>query len=130
MIRPLIIDDVLVGMAQLFISQIPPTPQVEVTFEVIVPSGTPEDDPLYLTGPFNQWDPADNQYMFNYLGEDLYRLVFFADEGEFFDYRITRGSFINAEKLDPNDRFANREITVPVGEETMVVANDNPGLVG
>ena len=124
---PLIIDDLLAGMSQLFFSQIPPTPQVEVTFEVIVPDGTSEDAILYLTGPFNQWNPADVPYQFNYAGDGVYRLVLFVDEGEFIEYRITRGSFANAEKYDPDDRFANRELSVPVGGESLDVAIDIPG---
>jgi 1,4-alpha-glucan branching enzyme len=94
---------------------------------VIVPAGTPEDDSLYLTGPFNQWNPADSQYQFNSEGDGLYRLVLSVDEGEHIEYRITRGSFINAEKLNPEDRFANREVTVPAGEESMLVVIEIQG---
>jgi hypothetical protein len=126
-VDPLIIDDVLVGAPQSFVSQLPPTPQVEVTFEVIVPAGTPEDDPLYLTGPFNQFNPADSQYQFSSEGDGLYRLVLLVDEGEFLEYRITRGSFANAEKIDPEDRFANREIIISTGDEAMEIAIEIQG---
>ena len=126
-VDPLIIDDVLLGMPQVFDSQIPPTPQVEVTFEVTVPPGTPDTDSLYLTGPFNQYNPSDAQYQFSYEGSGLYRLTLSLDEGQYLAYRITRGSFNNAEKINPDDRFADREIVIPTGEESLVIAIEVQG---
>jgi hypothetical protein len=126
-IDPLIIDDVMVGMPTNYVSQLPPIPQVQVTFEVSVPASTAADSILYLTGPFNQWNPADTAYQFDMIDEGIYRLVLSVDEGEFLEYRITRGSFANAEKLDPDDRFANRELSIPVGEESMEVKIDITG---
>jgi hypothetical protein len=57
----------------------------------------------------------------------LHRLVISIDEGEFLEFRITRGAFTNAEKLDPDDRFANRELSVPAGGETVKTTIENQG---
>jgi hypothetical protein len=71
---------------------------------------------IYLTGPFNSWKPNDPTYQFAQGDDGVYRFTLPVDAGATIEYRITRGSFANAEKLDANDRLANR---------TFFAANDD-----
>lgn len=80
-----------------------------------MPDNTPADADLYLTGPFNQWNPKDRQYQFSQNEDGTYMLVLSLDEGSLLEFRLTRGTFANAKKLDPDDRFANHSLTVPGG---------------
>ena len=105
------IDDVLVGASSAYRSPFAPAPQVQVTWEVTVPAGTPEDAKVYLTGPFNNWKPNDAAYQFTQGEDGVYRFTLPLDAGTALEYRITRGSFANAEKVDPDDRVANRTFT-------------------
>jgi hypothetical protein len=110
---PLVIDDALVGAAGRYRSPFAPAPQVDVTWEITVPAGTPDDADLFLTGPFNTWIPNDPTYQFTKGEDGIYRLTLPVDAGATLEFRITRGSFANAEKLDPNNRVANRTYTAP-----------------
>lgn len=87
-------------------------PVYAVTVNVSVPEGTPPDDVLYLTGAFNGWNPADPAYALERLEDGTYTYTLPAREGETLAFRITRGSFLSAEKLDPNSRVANHELAV------------------
>ena len=120
---PLILDEALVGRPSPYLSPIPPAPQVEVTFLVTVPEGTPPGDSLFMTGEFNGWAPADAAYRFTPNEDGTFSMVRLLDEGTVIEFRITRGSFANAEKLDPDDRFANRVYETPagVGAETVEI---------
>jgi hypothetical protein len=112
------LDDVLAGRTSRYQSPIPPAPQVEVTFLVTVPESTPPNDQLYMAGEFNGWDPKDPAYRFIPNPDGTYTMVRSLDEGTVLEFRITRGSFANAEKLDPADRFANRRYETPSGVPT------------
>jgi glycosidase len=122
-VDPLILDEALVGRPSPYQSPIPPAPQVEVTFRVTVPEGTPPGDQLFMTGEFNGWAPADQANRFTPNEDGTYSMVRLLDEGAVLEFRITRGSFANAEKLDPDDRFANRVYEAPagVGAETVEI---------
>jgi glycosidase len=87
-------------------------PEYEITINVTVPDITPEDADLYLAGPFNRWSPNDSRYQFEQGANGLYTLTLTARDGDELEFRITRGSFANAEKLDPDSRTANHELTV------------------
>jgi hypothetical protein len=112
---PLILDEVLLGAPAPYVPPVPPEPQVTVTLVATVPQGTPPDAELYMTGPFNNWTPGDANYRFTAVGDGTYTLELTLDEGEQLEYRITRGTFANAEVIDPQDRFANRILQAPEG---------------
>jgi hypothetical protein len=120
-VDPLILDDAIVGMAAPYLSPIPPAPQVEVNWQVFVPEGTPADDNLYLTGPFNNWEPKDKAYQFTNNGDGSHTLLLNLDEGTELEYRITRGTHLSLQKLDEADRFANHTLKVPENETKMIV---------
>jgi hypothetical protein len=93
---------------------------VDVTWEITVPSGTPADADLYLTGAFNGWLPNDPTFQFTQGDDGIYRFTLPVEAGATLEFRITRGSFANAEKLDPNNRLANRTYTAPADDGTPV----------
>jgi hypothetical protein len=115
-VDPLVIDDALVGMSSRYRSPFAPTPQVDVTWEITVPAGTPADADLYLTGPFNGWIPNDPTFQFTPGEDGIYRFTLPVEVGATLEFRLTRGSFANAEKLDPNNRLANRTYTAPADD--------------
>lgn len=118
---PLFVDDVLVGLPGAYRSPIPAMPTVDVTWEVTAPAATPAGARLYLTGPFNSWKPKDARHEL-VRGEDgVYRLTKTFDAGTTVEYRITRGSFANVERIDPNDQLANRTLEVPADAATLAV---------
>ena len=95
------------------------TPMVDVTLAVTVPATTPADARLFVTGPWVNWAPAAEQYELLVDDAGVYRLTLPVEEGERLEFRITRGSFANAEQVDRSNRTANRVIDVPVGESEL-----------
>ena len=59
--------------------------------------------------------PSDQQ------SASSHSLTLTLDEGALLEYRIGRGTLANTEKLDPDDRFANHELLVPEGQESITV---------
>jgi hypothetical protein len=114
---PLIMDGVLAGFSTRYTPPEPEVQEVVVRFVVEeVPESTPDDATLYLAGPFNNWTP--NHEAFAFTREDgRHVLEWEFDAGTELAYRITRGSWNNAELIDPEDRFANRTATVPQRDE-------------
>jgi glycosidase len=118
---PLFIDDALVGLPAAYRSSVPAKPTVDVTWEVTAPAATPAAARLYLTGPFNSWKPKDSKHEL-VRGEDgVYRLTKTFDAGTTVEFRITRGSFANVERIDPNDQLANRTLEVPADATALTV---------
>lgn len=118
---PLVMDDVTLGWTPAGDSALAldpdrvaeyNRPMFTVTFNVNIPESTPDDAPLYLVGPFNEWNPSDPAYRFTNNGDGTYTLETEFRDGDALEYRITRGSFANAEVYDPDSRTANRELTV------------------
>ncbi len=118
---PLIIDDVVVGLATVYKSPLPPVPKAQITLLVTIPESTPVEEGLYITGPFNSWTLKDPAYQFTDQGDGTYLLVLELEEGEIIEYRIGRGSLANTELLDSDDRFANRQIEVLPGAEDQTI---------
>jgi hypothetical protein len=113
---PLVLDEMLLGASAAFVSPLPQAPTVAIAFSVTVPAGTPADASLFLTGPFNAWDPADPRYRFLRQPDGRYLLTLSLDQGATLEYRITRGLATNTEVLDPADRFATHIYTAPAGD--------------
>jgi hypothetical protein len=97
------------------------TAEVEVTFEVSVPASTPDDARLYITGPWAGWAPGGTEYELVRDEEGRYTITLPIEESAEFEFRLTRGSFGNAEKLDPDDRTANRRVEVPTAQSSLTV---------
>jgi hypothetical protein len=83
----------LLGVLILFL-----TSCYEMTVQVAkVPSNTPEDEPIYITGNFNNWDPGDNRYVLQQAGDSLYEVKLPRGIGSL-EYKFTRGDWTTVEK--------------------------------
>ncbi len=76
-----------------------------------LPEYTPQTDTLYLTGTFNEWKLADENYRFRKLPDGTYRLAVNLEEQEDFEFKINRGDWESVEGNDvggylPNHKFA------------------------
>ncbi|NJK59974.1 MAG: hypothetical protein HC918_06625 [Oscillatoriales cyanobacterium SM2_1_8] len=87
-------------------------PDHPITFVVSVPENTPADAELFLAGAFSNQAPNDGAYAFSRQPDGTYTLTVPFRQDTPLEYRITRGSWANAERIDPADRFAQRTYTV------------------
>ncbi|MCF7912794.1 MAG: hypothetical protein K9M99_09715 [Candidatus Cloacimonetes bacterium] len=71
------------------------------------PVYTPEDAPIYLTGNFNNWNPADSKYLLKKTaGSYWIKIDIWAIEK--LEYKFTRGSWATVEKGINGEEIANR----------------------
>lgn len=74
------------------------TVKAQVTFIVdLIPESTKATDSLYLSGSFNNWDPADENYRLIPDGTGTFSLRSRAFGRSWISYKITRGSWENVE---------------------------------
>lgn len=61
-----------------------------------IPANTPVENPIYLTGTFNQWNPGDQTYLLSSLGSGQYQIVIRPPKGAL-RFKFTRGNWKSAE---------------------------------
>lgn len=84
--------------------------QAQVTVVIDkVPSNTPSQDKLFITGAFNNWQPGDSAYAFRKLPNGTYSYTF-PNETKPFEFKITRGSWANVEGDIRGGKLGNRLI--------------------
>ncbi len=67
-----------------------------------IPSNTPQDATVYLSGPFNNWNPGNRNYIFERKKDG--KLYFsFENKRSSFEFKVTRGSWRNEEA----DKYGN-----------------------
>jgi hypothetical protein len=64
------------------------------------PENTPDDAELYIAGNFNNWDPGDDDWIFNRVKEGYY-FIAIPRQGNMLEFKITRGSW-NSVEVDRN----------------------------
>lgn len=74
-----------------------------VIYLIDVPDNTPESDPIYLTGNFNNWKTDDELYQFKALGDNEYALMIEDFGKPYASYKITRGT-METEAVAANGR--------------------------
>ncbi|MEW6002128.1 MAG: HEAT repeat domain-containing protein [Nitrospirota bacterium] len=93
--------------------------KISVTFKVNLPLYTPINEPIYIAGGFNNWEP---------IGLPLERVndkcatitkEFF--EGEEIEYKYLRGAWERVEKKSDGGERCNRTLNIGVGEESLLV---------
>jgi predicted alpha/beta superfamily hydrolase len=83
--------------------------QVTVTVTSI-PDNTPENASIYIVGNFNNWNPADENYLLEKQTDNTYTVELAAGQGTL-EYKFTRGSW-EAEEADANGAtISNRKFT-------------------
>lgn len=79
----------------------------------------PKSIDLYLAGSFNGWNPGDDKYMFQRMGNGQFYIDLNLPEGVY-EFKITRGNWKESEcKRDGSDR-PNRVLRV-TAEETIIL---------
>lgn len=90
----------------------------EMRVEVVsVPSNTPEDATIYITGNFNRWDPGDPRYALE-KRDSIYYVDLPRGIGEL-EYKFTRGDWTTVEKGICGEEISNRENFYSKEEETV-----------
>jgi predicted alpha/beta superfamily hydrolase len=75
------------------------------------PASTPTDEPLYVAGSFNLWNPADPNYRLTYLASGKWQVIVQGLElNQLYEYKFTRGSWATVEKTLDGKEIANRQL--------------------
>ncbi len=82
-----------------------------VRFNITIPADTPPADQLYLTGSFNDWNPADARYLLT-RSADLATGSWAFPHGQLIEYKLTRGSWASVEKGPGHSEIPNYSVTV------------------
>ncbi|MEK3882074.1 alpha-amylase family glycosyl hydrolase [Paenibacillus sp. PL2-23] len=92
-----------------------------VTFRVTVPASTPAGGPVYLSGSFNSWAPADPAYQMTKGTDGVYTLTLPLPAGTAVQYKATRGSWATVEVNGNGSDIANRTLTPAGGAQTVSI---------
>lgn len=101
---------------------------VVVTFEVVVPESTPEDDTIFWAGSLNRWDPGDKGTGFSAKDFSIpaeksggrWAVELKAPSGSEETYKYTRGSIFSVEE---NADYTYRPVRKIVFDRTKVVTD-------
>lgn len=80
----------------------------------------PQSTDLYIAGSFNNWNPGDEKYMFQRKGNGQFYIDLNLAAGQY-EYKITRGSWKEAECSSNGADRSNRELKVN-GNETITIS--------
>ena len=84
-----------------------------------IPSNTPTDATIFITGDFNNWDPGDDRFIMEEMNDSTY----FIDLPRAFgtlEYKFTRGDWTTVEKDDCGYEIDNRQVTFDKEEAIQV----------
>ncbi len=98
------------------------TRQVQVTFRLTVPAGTPKDASVFIAGDFQGWSPGTTA-MKHASGATWETTVPFA-EGAAVQYKYTRGSWDAVEKDAGCGEIPNRVLSVTYGTDGTLLIQD------
>ncbi|WP_340022472.1 carbohydrate binding domain-containing protein [Paenibacillus sp. FSL K6-1096] len=97
-------------------------PQADsVTFKVSVPSSTPANAQVYLSGSFNAWNAADPAYQLTRGSDGVYSITLNLPAGTAVTYKLTRGSWGTVETASSGADIANRTLTPAGGAQTVTL---------
>lgn len=72
-----------------------------------IPENTPDDASIYVTGNFNNWNPADPLHKLKRWNDGSWRTTIFAEQ-ERIEYKFTRGSWNSVEGRETGKARPNR----------------------
>jgi hypothetical protein len=81
-----------------------------VTFVVKPPQQTPENEPLYIAGNFNNWNPEDEKYQLTKNRNGTYSIQVPKQAGTI-EYKFTRGGWWREEVDEIGEPIPNRQFT-------------------
>lgn len=100
----------------------PGEPQADsVTFRVSVPTNTPVDSPVYISGSFNSWNAADPAYQLTKESDGTYSITLNWPTGTAVQYKFTRGSWTSVEVGANGADVNNRTLSPSGGAQTIPV---------
>ena len=85
-----------------------------------LPSNTPENDDIYISGDFNNWDPGDINYIMTRLGDSMYYIDLPRGVGVL-EYKFTRGDWTSVEKDACGYEMDNRSLIY--GEDDQILSD-------
>jgi len=83
-----------------------------------LPSNTPNDANIYITGEFNNWDPGDSKYLLQRENDSLYYINLPRGVGEL-EFKFTRGDWTTVEKDNCGYEIDNHKLTYG-GDERVI----------
>lgn len=92
---------------------------VSVTFTVVVPANTPDEDTIFVAGTMNNWDPGSGEgsssddLPMSKISDNQWQLTLSLSPNNTYEYKYTRGSWNSVEKDAQGNEINNREISVP-----------------
>lgn len=87
--------------------------QAQYTVRIVVNSvATKPNDAIYLSGNFNDWNPANNNYKLKPFGGGRLVIVLNDMKPGNYEYKFTRGSWSKTETTARGEDIANRTFTV------------------
>lgn len=105
----------------IFMALMSVTSNAQITFKITqIPKNTSQDSRLFLVSNLNNWNPSDNQYEFKKNADNLYTLTIPAPSQKI-EYKITMGSWDNAETDKNGNSIDNRIIENPEKEQTVEI---------
>ena len=84
-----------------------------------IPPNTPPNEPIFLSGSFNNWKEADYNYVVKQLQDGRYGVVLPALQGRI-EYKFSRGSWLTVETDSCGNSIPNRELEVKEANEIVV----------
>lgn len=81
-----------------------------------LPANTPPDSDIYLAGTFNDWDPANADYILQEVSAGTFELTLTVDPGTY-EFKFTRGSWPTVEGTAQGGFRPNRQITYNGGNQ-------------
>ncbi|RIE01353.1 alpha-amylase [Cohnella faecalis] len=95
-------------------------PQTQgLTIQLSVPSTTTSSDSVYITGSFNNWDPAGSSYKMTRNSDGTYSIVLNVTSGTAIQFKFTRGTWASAEANSNGSDTANRSYTMTGSTQTL-----------
>lgn len=89
---------------------------VDVTFRATVPPFTPDDNAVYIVGPFNGWNPADPAAALTETSPGVWEITLQVLDGTDFVYKFTRNDWVRVEKqANGFDEVSDRHALIDYG---------------
>lgn len=88
-----------------------------------VPENTHQDDKIYLASNLNDWNPEDENMVFQAQEDGKYRIII-PYQGNSMSYKITRGGWSHVEKDEDGEEIGNRVLHFGFSDQVYIdVAN-------
>ena len=92
--------------------------EIQVTFNVVIPSNTPSSDIIYLYGSMNNWDPGpflepdSTDLALNFVPSGVWQIKIYLSVGATYQYKYTRGSLETLENNTDSTEIELRSVFI------------------